>query len=1061
GLHSTASEIITRRGGMVAQYLGDGLLAFFGAQTASESDPENALRAALEIQRVRSWGGGEQTGPAAPGATSQSPGPKLELRIGIHTGLVVVGELGGVAHKEFTATGDAMNLAARLQSAAPPGGVLISHDTYRQVRGVFDVTPQPPLTVKGKSEPIRTYLVRRARERPFRMVTRGVAGIHTRTVGREDEIRRLQSAYEIAHAQTRMVWAQLIGEPGVGKSRLLEEIGEWLELRVESFRLLRARAYQGDAGRPFALVRRTWFDRFQIAEDAPLAQAEAKWVKGFQELAQTDEIEPAHVLGLLAGLPFENSPYIGAMRADPMQLQGRAFVVSRELLTRIIEQGPLVILVEDLHWADAASWEYLQQVVLAEGQAERRPAPHGVFVIATARPEWNPPAALRDDPRYMQVDLAPLDEPATRELAQELLGAVQDVPPQVVQMLIERSEGVPYYAEELVNWFIDRGIVDVSREPWRFVPARLEESPLPTTLQHLLLTRLSLLSPDEHAGLQRAAVFGRNFWEGGIETLGMRQPRAILDALQPRGFVERHAESRLEGEQEWAFRHALLRDVTYESLLKRERARLHRAAGDWLEEQARQAGRLDEFAGLLGEHAERAGETSAAVNWYLRAGERAQAQGAMREAKQFYSHVLELLEPADRERRWQALLGREQARAVLGERDAQADVVALVALARELGDDLRLAQALVRQSIYLDRTADYRGELDVIDEALTFAQRAGVLALEVRILAQKVGVLARLGNIQAARAGELEALARARALGDDATLAQVLTFVALRAGYSGDWAQLAQVYEEAAALWNKLGDRYQEALVLSNLGYVDTQLGLYRQARARLEQALRLNEAIGSRRQRAYSQQNLGLVYWRSGDGRRARALLDESVREFEAVGDTSARATSLLYLAYETEQSGNPAAAIARYRQAAELFAGLGAHSLEHDAVAGLARSLTLQGQPAQSLEQATALWTFLCEHGADGMDAPIWAFQTCADVFIALAGPLTAPPGASADQAAGAVTVNGKDLGILAREAIAAGERELMRYADKITNAEWRRSFLENVPEHQALSALARRPI
>lgn len=213
------------------------------------------------------------------------------------------------------------------RACSPPhlrGGVLVSHDTYRYVRGAFNVTPQPALTVKGKQEPVQTYLVRSAKPRPFRTVNRGVAGIQTRTVGREAELQALRRAYLEAFEHGRVVWAQLVGEAGVGKSRLLDEVRDWVELRPETVRLLKARAYVADAAQPFALIRRLWFDRFQIAEDAPLAQAEAKWVQGFQELGTTSEVEPAHALGLLVGLPFRDSPHIGAMREDPAQVKGRA-----------------------------------------------------------------------------------------------------------------------------------------------------------------------------------------------------------------------------------------------------------------------------------------------------------------------------------------------------------------------------------------------------------------------------------------------------------------------------------------------------------------------------------------------------------------------------------------------------------------------------------------------------------------------------------------------------------------------------------------------------------------
>lgn len=491
-LHSAIGTIIQGHHGMVAQYLGDGLLALFGAEASGERDPEHAILAALGAQSaITAWNGA----------------PPIQIRVGIHTGLVVVGELGSDAKREFTATGDAMNVAARLQSAAPPGGILISHDTYQHVRGVFSVTPQPPLAVKGAPEPIQTYLVRRAKSRPFRTLARGVAGVQTRTIGRDRELRALQAAYLDAVENRRLVWAQLVGDAGIGKSRLLDDVREWVELRPEVVRLFRARAYADDARQPFSLVRRMWFDRFQIAEDAPIPQAEAKWVQRFQELSKTDAVEPAHALGLLVGLPFAESPHIGAMRGDPVQVKGRGLVVSREVLKMIRREQPVEFLLEDLQWADASSWEYLVQVLLADAPSDE--GAHGTFVLAAARPEWTPPEELLRHPRYVSTDLQPLSDEATRELVSELLRAVEHVPEDVVRLIVERCEGVPYFVEEVVNWFLDRGIIDRTRDPWGFVSARLRETPLPATLQHLLFTRLSVLNDAERLVLlAREEVLG-------------------------------------------------------------------------------------------------------------------------------------------------------------------------------------------------------------------------------------------------------------------------------------------------------------------------------------------------------------------------------------------------------------------------------------------------------------------------------------------------------------------------------------------------------------------------
>ncbi|MGB8647216.1 MAG: adenylate/guanylate cyclase domain-containing protein [Anaerolineae bacterium] len=740
-LHAAMSESIARRGGSVSQFLGDGLLALFGVGQPSESDPENAIRAALEIQNA---------GFRILQSEFVLQNAELQLRIGIHTGLVVIGAVGTDAHREFTATGDAMNLSAHLQSAAPPGAILISHDTYRYVRGLFNLTPQPPLTVKGKSAPIQTYLVTSARERPFRIVSRGVAGIETRTIGREREAEQVQTVYLDAFQNRRRIWVQLTGDPGVGKSRLVEDFEDWMDLRPESIRYLRGRGLTGEANQPFALVRRMWFARFGIPEDAPLAQAQAQWEKAFRELTGTDDLQSAQALGLLVGLPFRGSPYLSDLRGEPMLLRAHAVAASRALLAALRRANFTVLLLEDLHWVDTASWEYLMEA-LEPGTTFSESAPaeqdplNGLLVVATARLEWNPPAAQRSALHAIHIALSPLDARASDELAHELLKQVEGAPEEQVQSIVARAEGVPYFIEELVNLLIDRGVVDTSTEPWRYVPQPVEAAQLPQTLQHLLLTRLLALPLPQRIALQYGSIFGRRFWEGGLAAMGLQDIPDLLAPLQPRGLVAPAPTSFFRDEREWHFRHALLHDVTYESVLRRERPQLHRVVARWLEKQAREAGRLDEFAGQIAEHAERAGDAGAAGEWYLRAGEFARASSAPVEARRFMDRALELLPTADHERRWRALLGREGVLELLGEREAQRqDIEALLQLAEGLGEDARRAEAHFRHAGYLATIGDYRAVIAAANATIAAARRAGNIALEVWALGLKTDALAYL-----------------------------------------------------------------------------------------------------------------------------------------------------------------------------------------------------------------------------------------------------------------------------------------------------------------------------
>lgn len=1031
-VQAAIGNVVVEQRGVIAQYQGDALIALFGSRDISEDDAERAVRAGLAAQEAV--------------ARLRLPVP-AQIRVGVHTGLVVLGEWGVDARIEFAAFGDAVNVAARLQTSAPPGGVLISHDTYRYVRGIFDVAAQPPVILKGRREPTQTYVVLRARPRPFHTVSRGISGLETRTIGREAEMTQLKQAYLYAYEQRRAIWAQLIGEAGIGKSRLMADLNDWLELRPETARYFRARAFSGDAYQPFALIRRLWFDRFHITEDEPLAQAEAKWIQGFQELAQTAAIEPAQALGLLVGLSFKDSPYLGALRDDPAQVKGRAIVVSRSLFNTIRAEMPVFMLLEDLHWADSSSLDYLLRVLLNSGAHA-----NGLFVLATARPEWRPPDELNPpietspavpqttrrlmtDLDYVQITLTPLSNTASRELTLTLLQNVEAAPEALVQMIVDRSEGVPYYAEELINLLIDRGVIDCAAEPWTLAADRLDTTQLPQTLQQLLLTRLLALPPAQRTCLQRGAILGRNFWEGSLQALDVLEPRATLLPLQTRALVIALRESTLAGEHEWAFYHSLLRDVTYESVLKHDRQKLHRAAGAWLEQEARQAGRLAEFVDRLGTHAEHAGDLEAAADWYLAAGEHARARGAAIEARAFFERTLALINPVDQARRWQALLGLNNVLTRLSDTAAlKTNVEGLIALAAELGA-AQQAEAHYRRSLYWDAMGNYRQALLDCETALDLTQHTPNLPLEARLLGWRVIYQNRLGDAAGA-ALTAQAVFERVANVDEAAVSRALNNLAIYYVESGNLSRAVELHREQAALTHRLGDRAGEANALNNLGYDYVCLGMSLEAHDALEEAQRINQLIGARRELFYARLNLGLAYWRGGDLTTARQQLEQATRDLTASEDAFARAVGLSYLALTLAQSGDTAAAISCFSTAHQQLETLGVHGFAVDAQAGLARCYAALGQWDEARASAERVWAAVSEHGAQGLEFAAWAFLTCAEVFEAVG-----------DRSR-------------ARAALDAGERELRARANQIGDTHWRAAFLENVPEHRALLARHAQP-
>src|SRR5262245_48118356 len=381
---------ITTHGGTIDKHIGDAVMALFGAPTAHEDDPERAIRAALDMQ-------------AELQAFAEAQQHPLRMRIGVNTGPVLLGAVGTTA--EYTAMGDTVNLASRLEHAAPVDGILISHDTYRHVRGVFEAQALDPITVKGKTEPIQVYVVRAAKPRAFRVPTRGVEGIETRTIGRKAELQRMQLALDAATDECESYIVTVIGEAGMGKSRLLYEFTNWLDLRPANQHvwLFKGRATQEMTRLPYSLIRDLFAFRFDIQDSDRAAVARDKLEQGIVALMGPEGLEKAHFIGHLIGLDFSTSPYLEGIRGDARQIRDRAFHYIVQFFAAITRQQPAVILLEDIHWADDGSLDLIDYLA-----RERHNLP--LLIVGLTRPsliERRPSWGAELD-TYMQIKLHPL-----------------------------------------------------------------------------------------------------------------------------------------------------------------------------------------------------------------------------------------------------------------------------------------------------------------------------------------------------------------------------------------------------------------------------------------------------------------------------------------------------------------------------------------------------------------------------------------------------------------------------------------------------------------------------
>jgi predicted ATPase/class 3 adenylate cyclase len=852
------TAVIERYGGQVRNYQGDGLMALFGYPVAREDDAERAVRAGLALL--------EDMTAYAPEVEAGWGYPDFKMRVGVNSGEVI---LGGGVDRDTSALGMATNLAARVQAAASPGGLLITHDTYRHVRGVFDVQPQPPLTVKGSDEPLQTYVVIGAKPRAFRMATRGVEGVETRMVGREAELSTLQDAYRMAVEGHETRGVTVIGEAGVGKSRLLAEFSDWMELRPEKVYYVTGRAAPGMQVVPYSLIREMLAFRFEILESDTAAVALAKFRNA---TAGVLEPEKADLMGQLVGFDFRSvSPHVAALLgSDSFGQLGRTYLT--QYIRALVAQRPLVMLLEDLHWADDNSLD-LVTALLDDIRAAR------LLAVGVARPEFfeRRPHWGESQVPWTRIDLWPLSTDASRELVAEILQKVPRLPDALRELIVNNAEGNPYYAEELVKMLVDDHIIitgtmdDAGDGTWRVDLARLGYVRVPPTLTGILQARLDGLAAAERAVLQRASVVGRIFWDELVadlaaDAVGSDEVGVALAAARQHELIFRRERSRFAGATEYLFKHALLRDVTYETVLMRQRRKYHAQVAAWLEIHA--AGRLSEYLGTIAGHYEQAGDGLRAAEYLRRSGEEALKVSAYADARDAFAKALGLLTGAAPARALRAALLTDLGEALIRLGDygrAAARLNEGLPLARELGD--HRAEVAAREG--LGEIAYRHGNHSVAQEhlaaALALAQqygdRAG-MALVTRLL----GRAARSrGEYAEATRWAAESLALCRELGERIAAAAALSLLGVVAGDTRDFEAATRYQNESLALCQEIGDRMGAARALNNLGVIATGQDQHGRARDYYERSLAILTETGDRWGAAVALLNIGETYVEEG----------------------------------------------------------------------------------------------------------------------------------------------------------------------------------------------------
>jgi predicted ATPase/class 3 adenylate cyclase len=618
--------------GTIARLMGDALLAFFGAPIAHEDDPRRAILAGLDIvEAIKPYR--EQI--------KEKYGVEFDVRVGINTGLVVVGAVGSDLRMEYSALGDAINLAARMEQTADPGTVRVAHDTYKLVKNLFDFKTLGGVEVKGKSEPVLAY---QALGRKFESGrTRGIEGLYASMVGRDAELLTLREVMaDLKQGLGRIIF--VLGEAGLGKSRLISEAHEvfkslsqtqaiWVETISLSYETNQA------YGLFQRLMRRIGGIEYQ---DAPIVIRE-KLSTLVEDIEAARRPRALHVFEALFGLESGNN----GVPMDDETFKRELYEAMYLWWKAHFSLQPAVLVFDDMHWCDAASAELLRQLLPLTGESP-------LVLLFAMRAERNAPAwqikMTADEEynhRYTELVLRPLSDADGNELINRLL-ANPDLPDSLRTSILEKSGGNPFFIEEVVRTLIDnriliseeRGVNGTTKRLWRATSASGDFA-IPDNLQSLLAARMDRLEESTRGTLQLAAVIGRSFYHRvlqAVDEASHELDKHLATLLR----MELIREAARVPEIEYAFRNPLTQEAVYKTILIKRRRAFHRRVGEAME--SIYADRLDGLFGLLAHHFTLANEHEKAIEYYRKAAQQAVSLFAYEDAIQNLRGALELIE---------------------------------------------------------------------------------------------------------------------------------------------------------------------------------------------------------------------------------------------------------------------------------------------------------------------------------------------------------------------------------------------------------------------------------
>lgn len=916
-LLSELSDAVYEFDGYIDKYIGDEIMALFGAPTAHENDPELALRAALKMmERLEKF----NQHPPIP-----LPAP-LGMHMGINTGMVIAGMVGTDRKRSYTVMGDVVNVAARLEGASERGQIFVNEDTYNLTNRLFIFEERDPIKVKGKPEPLRVYELKGARD--LSQTQRGIAGMETPLIGREYETKVLIDAYKTLLSGQGGI-AVVTGDAGLGKTRLIAESMKefkkqltqeqkplWLFGRGLSYR-------QSFQNRLFLDILYGYLDLPENADDTLVKmRLEAMGEELFGKRSQ--EIIP--YLASMVGIKLDVDANGDLPLNDPQMLQQRIFLAMGEWVEVLAARQPVVMVFEDLHWADPSSVNLIEYLFTLTVY-------NPILMICVTRLErethfWevkNRTAQEYSD-NYTELILWPLTDEESRQVIRHLL-KIDPMPAVLEDLLLNRAEGNPLFLEEVLRSLIEEGAIKRTEDHWE-IARSVTDIDIPNTLQGVLTARIDRLEESVKRVLQVAAVIGRVFPRFILAPI-VNEPDILekaLDELEVADLIEVRTR---EPEPEYMFKHVLTYETAYNSLLHQRRQMIHKQIGDYMSRLYWQLG--EQYAPIVAEHYVKSETWPRALRYLHRAAEAAIQSFANEEAVKYYTRALDVAKVLGSEADPQTILaifeGRARVYTRLGEpQKAMDDYQAMLTRAKTLKDEAAQMRALngsgalhashhnfSKASEFFQkalavarRIGDERGIADTLNQLGNFYYNMGQLELatkcfkEARDISQSMNsdvgritsedglakIMLEQGEIVASlNRYQEEIIPIRRRQGFRGGLMDSLSAVLMGQVYLADYEGAQKTAEELLELHKKSGDLYRVPLIKYYQALGQFYQGYLKLAGENLSEGLNLAQEQGQKSFQALCMASLGYYYLTLGLSEKGLKLARQSVDIAEALG--------------------------------------------------------------------------------------------------------------------------------------------------------------------------------